>query len=150
MDLSSYNLNSRVWIYQADRQFTETEKIWVLKQLEIFTQNWASHGSQLKAIAWLPTDFSIALLVDTSVANSSGCSIDKSVHFIKELGKELNVDFFNRLKVWIKDNDSFKRISFKSLGEYPNSIYFNSTIQTLEEFNSNFESHTEEYLKSIV
>lgn len=150
MDLLNYSSNSRVWIYQADRQLTETERAWVLEQLNVFTENWASHGSQLKAFGWLPTDFSIGLLVDTSVANSSGCSIDKSVHFIKQLGKELNVDFFNRLKVWIKDNDTFKRISFKSLSEYPNAIYFNSTVQTLEEFNSNFELNTEKYLKSVI
>lgn len=138
MNLENFSPESRVWIYLADRFLTETEKIWLQKQIEIFTENWASHGNQLKATGLIYNDFTVVLAVDTSVANSSGCSIDKSVHFIKEVGKELNVDFFNRLKVWIEENDNFSRISFKDLSNYPNAIYFDATIQNLIDFKSNY------------
>jgi len=46
---------SRVWIYQANRSFSEEELQEIESKLDVFIQNWAAHGSDLKAIilAWL-------------------------------------------------------------------------------------------------
>ena len=35
-------------------------------------------------------------VVDESNAGASGCSIDSSVHFIRQLGEAFNTDFFDR------------------------------------------------------
>jgi hypothetical protein len=102
----------------------------------------------LKAGGAIYNDFTIVLAVDTSVANSSGCSIDKSVHFIKEVGKELNVDFFNRLKVWIKDNNVYSRVSFKDLSNHSSAIYFDGTIQYLKDLSSKFEIPVSELVQN--
>lgn len=140
MNLDNFSTESRLWVYQADRFFDETEKLWLQEQINEFTEVWASHGTQLKAGGLVYNDFTIVLSVDTSHANSSGCSIDKSVHFIKDLGKILHVDFFNRLKVWVKDeNGDFSRIPFKDLKDNPNAVYFDGTVQTLSEFKAKFE-----------
>ena len=47
--------------------------------------NWASHGSSLKAAIEIFYDHFIVVLVDEKQAAASGCSIDKSFQFIKEL-----------------------------------------------------------------
>lgn len=123
---------SKVWVYFADRNLNHTEKMWLEEQLHLFTEDWASHGTNLKAKGEIVNDFTVVLSVDTSVADSSGCSIDKSVRFMKDAGKELGIDFFNRLKVWIKDGEEYKRISYSQLPSYPNAVYLDGTIQELK------------------
>ncbi len=41
---------------------------------------------------------------DETQAEASGCSIDGSVHFVKELGAEIGVDFFNRMRFSYRDD----------------------------------------------
>ncbi len=44
-------------------------------------------------------------MVDETQAGASGCSIDKSVHFLENLGAQLNVNFFERMRFsWLADN----------------------------------------------
>ena len=41
-------------------------------------------------------------MVDESQAGASGCSIDKSVHFLEQLGQEIGADFFERMRfAWV-------------------------------------------------
>ncbi len=147
MKLDNFPPDTRVWIYQADRQLSATEKTWLQEQIDAFTAQWASHGNQLTAGGYVYNDFTVVLGVDTSQANSSGCSIDKSVHFIKEAGKALEVDFFNRLKVWVKNNEGQpERMSFKALSDQPDLVYYNGMVQTLAELNSKYEIRAGEIL----
>ncbi|MGV3632626.1 MAG: ABC transporter ATPase [Bacteroidota bacterium] len=150
MNLSAFPPDTRVWVYQADRLLTATEKTWLQEQIDTFTDQWASHGNQLTAQGFVYNDFTIVLGVDTSQANSSGCSIDKSVHFIKEAGKALQVDFFNRLKVWIKHpGREPERIPFKSLADHPDALYYNGMVQTLAGLNSKYEIKASDILQQI-
>ncbi|MGI9159714.1 MAG: ABC transporter ATPase [Saprospiraceae bacterium] len=93
---------SRLWIYIADRPLTETESRFAQEALSVFTRQWTSHNHQLKAEAEWYQNRILILLVDESLAGASGCSIDKSVHFLESLGKELQIDFFDRMQfAWI-------------------------------------------------
>lgn len=147
MNLSNFPPETRVWVYQADRLLNETEKNWLGEQIDAFASGWASHGTQLCAAGMVYNDFTVILAVDTSKANSSGCSIDKSVHFMKEAGKSLETDFFNRLKTWIKLPDgSLERVSFKTLTDYPDALAYNTTVQTLGEFHEKYEIKSRDLL----
>ena len=140
MELANFSPDSRIWIYQSDRLLSETEQLWLQEQINNFTENWASHGSQLKASGVIFNAFTVLLAVDTSHADSSGCSIDKSVHFIKEAGKELGVNFLDRMNVWIKStNDQFKRIPFKEISQHPNDYMYNLNVIQLSELKNKFE-----------
>lgn len=88
---------SKVWIYQADRPFRE-EDIPVIKQkVSDFVQNWISHNNRLRAAGDVLHGRLVVLMVDESRAGASGCSIDKSVYFLKSLQAEYGVDLFNRM-----------------------------------------------------
>ena len=41
--------SSRVWIYQANRSFTEEELIEIRSKLDSFIEQWTAHGSDLHA-----------------------------------------------------------------------------------------------------
>jgi hypothetical protein len=78
------------------------------------------------------------LVADESSTKASGCSIDSSVRFIKEIGSKLKIDFFNRLYVLIEKDGEFKRVHFSDLSEYTNWNLFNPMVKTLGEMRTNW------------
>ncbi|MCL7988734.1 ABC transporter ATPase [Sphingobacterium sp. lm-10] len=93
----------KVWIYQANRFFTLAEEAQALSVLQQFVQSWTAHGDQLAGTAKIYHHLFIVLEVDESVANVTGCSVDKSVHLLKRLEQELNIGLFDRLMVAYRD-----------------------------------------------
>jgi hypothetical protein len=95
---------SRVWIYTANRALTEPESAKVQQALDVFVRQWTAHNQALTAKAEVFNNQLIILMVDETGAGASGCSIDKSVHFLEQLGAELGVDFFERMRfAWVEN-----------------------------------------------
>lgn len=90
---------SRVWIYQADRPLQEAEETQISAALDSFVQSWTAHGNALAGQAYIKHKLFLIFEVDEQQAGVTGCSIDKSVHFVKTLGQQYDIDFFNRLNV---------------------------------------------------
>lgn len=91
--------NSRVWIYQSDRPFTIEEEQAIQKILNDFTTEWQAHGHALAALAEIYHHQFIVLSVDEQIAGATGCSIDKSVHLMKELESKFNINLFDRFRM---------------------------------------------------
>jgi hypothetical protein len=125
--------DSRVWLYNSSRPITPTEALFVQENLEQFAINWKAHSTPLKAKACMLNEYTIAFVVDQTTASASGCSVDSSVRFVKELGKELNIDFFNRLNVIIEDEFGNKSLyPYRKLKELNRTSYYNPLIDTLK------------------
>ena len=107
-----------VKIFQSDRPFSTGESLEIQKKLNEFTANWSSHGNSLAATGVILHDRFIILTVDERLHGASGCSIDKAMRFIQEIGSEFEVDFFNRYLfsfqknglVHTVDKDTFSRL----------------------------------------
>lgn len=100
-----FSETSRVWIYQSNRCFTLNEALEIEESLDEFCNQWLSHGNEVTSYANLFFgQFLVFLSADKDV-KVSGCSTDSSVRFVKELGTQFNVDFFDRtnLAFVIKD-----------------------------------------------
>src|SRR5690349_23941697 len=109
---------SRVWIYQSNRAFTASESSKVEKDLNAFAAQWEAHGAQLKAKAELRYNRFVILIVDEVQATASGCSIDRSAGFIRDLEQEYGVTMFDRFNMAYKKNNevySCTREEFESL-----------------------------------
>lgn len=131
---------AKVWSYQADRLLTDTEVQWINEQLNPFLEEWAAHGTKLKAYGEVMNNAHLILAVDESAHNASGCSIDTSVRFIKQLEKELQVSFFNRLKMLTMSNGQFSYVNYADLASLPDeTIVFNNTISTASEFKNSWK-----------
>ena len=121
---------SRIWIYGAERALTEQETTIIKLRLQEYVASWVSHRKELSAAADILHDRFLVIGVDESQAEASGCSIDGSVHFLQELGAELEVDFFNRMRFSYRDAQNniltVSRDEFKDL--YRNGTLENDTI----------------------
>ena len=99
MDLSLLPDHSRVWIYQSDREFTSEEVAEIDKLAKDFVAGWASHGNALVAGIDIRYNRFLIIAADEKQAIASGCSIDKSVHFVKALAHRFHTDLFDRMLV---------------------------------------------------
>jgi hypothetical protein len=142
----SFSPQSKVWIYQSDRQFTDSEVTAIRQQLDNFTAQWKAHGHQLQATTEVLYNYFIVFIVDEATAGATGCSIDASVRIIKGLEQEYNVDLFNRFsmaykvgdKVVVVNKEDFETlISIKKITR--ESIVFNNLVQTLADFETKWE-----------
>lgn len=138
---------ARIWIYQANRFLSNDEALSIKVDLDNFVANWTAHGSQLAGKAEIVNNLFLVLEVDEEVAGVTGCSIDKSVHFIKSLGDKYTIDFFDRMRVaYIDDKGTLQiasRDQFSALVKdnvvNSSTIVFNNLIQTSEEFDKNWK-----------
>lgn len=96
----------RVWVYQSNRLLSEEEVEYITLSGQRFTASWAAHGKALRAQVQVVHNLFVVVNVDEMQAKASGCSIDSSVHWISALGKELHIDFFDRMRVAYLNKDS--------------------------------------------
>ena len=143
---------SRVWIYGAERALTKEETKIVRSRSQEFVSNWVSHSKDLDAGADVLHNRFLVLAVDETQAEASGCSIDGSVNFVKALGAEIGVDFFNRMRFSYRDDagkiHTVGREEFKLLysqGLLKNdSIVFDPLVKELGELRQIFERPLED------
>lgn len=138
--------NARVWIYQANRSFTEAELEELRSRLDDFVTQWTVHGSDLQAGYIIKYKRFIVLGLDQQVNAASGCSIDASVHFIQQLEKDYNVDLLDKMNVSYKQGEF---IAYKTLSDFrkmaknrsvsPKTIVFNNLVNNKAEFLSDWE-----------
>ena len=101
---------SKVWVYTANRLLTSEDKTEIANAMAHFLPQWAAHGNSLFGNYSVEYDRFLILVVDETQSNASGCSIDTSVRFIKDLGKHLDVDFFNRMNMVIEENNTLSTV----------------------------------------
>lgn len=139
MSLQQLPDHSKVWLYQADRALTSTEKEWLQEVLTKFVAEWAAHGTKLAAAGEVVGDYHVVLAVDETAYGASGCSIDTSVRFIKGLGDELGINFFNRLNMLLEIDGKLQLVPFLQLSNYPSAHVFNPMIETLKEWRESWK-----------
>ena len=143
MEFSSH---SRVWIYQSDRELTDAEALQIQVQLDNFTTGWTAHNHQLLAKAEIRYNRFLILIVDESQAGASGCSIDKSVNFMKQLEQQFGINLFDRFNLAYRDGEevlSVPRHQFEELLKTGNinteTVVFNNLAQNLAELQTKWE-----------
>ena len=138
--------NSRVWIYQSDREFTKKEIELISAKAIEFINSWTRHGDNLKGSVTIKYDQFLVLAVDESFNNVSGCSIDSSVRFVQGIEKELQLDLMNKMNVSFKDGENVNLLKLSDFQHFAkekkitsDTIVFNNMIQTKEDLENNWE-----------
>ena len=138
--------HSRVWIYQADREFTGAELPLLEKKINRFIESWTSHSKLVNASYEIRYNRFIILLLDESQVTAGGCSIDSSVHFIKSLESEFQNTLTDRMKFTFRRGEHVENISRnefeKLVGEGiidDHTIVFNNLVSTKQQLDSNWE-----------
>ena len=105
---------SRIWIYPSNRKFSAREITQLQSDIEQFLSDW-THGASLSAGYCIPHQQFIVLALNESDQQATGCSIDKSVHFIQTLEQSLSVSLLDKMNVHYIKEDVIEVIDLKSL-----------------------------------
>ena len=146
----SFNLlppNAKVWIYQSDTNLSIVDVELIEKEVKFFLNNWSSHNKEIESSYEIRYNRFLIIGLNENINSASGCSIDKSVNFIKNLQSILKVNFLNRLDVAYKIDNEINSIS---LLEFQNmirenklskdSIVYNNMIDTKKLYLNNWET----------
>ena len=146
VDFKSLPESSRVWIYQANRSFTDDELNQIRNEINVFITDWTAHGADLKASYEIRYKRFLILALDQSLNSASGCSIDASVHFIQSLEKKFKVILLDKMNVSYKQGEY---VAYKSLVDFkkmakqkavsPNTVVFNNLVTNIEEYLEHWE-----------
>ena len=141
-----FSTNSRVWVYQSDKKLTDALVEQIQQRLDDFTTQWTAHNNQLKAKGEIRYNRFLILIVDETQAGASGCSIDKSVHFMQNLQREFDINLFDRFNLAYRDADevlSLPRHGFEDLLKNgtinTDTIVYNNLVQNLSELETKWE-----------
>ena len=148
---SDLSPESRVWIYQSNRNLSNAEVSGIQPVIRQFAQQWVSHNRRLKSAGAVLHNRFLVLMVDESQAGASGCSIDSSVRFINELGNRIGVSFFDRMTFPYRKNET---IEFASKDDFEklfavgsiddNTIVFDNLVKTKAELETGWEKKLSE------
>ncbi|MCB9185079.1 MAG: ABC transporter ATPase [Flavobacteriales bacterium] len=143
--VSSLPATARVWIYKTARSLSHAEQKLVLDHGATFTATWAAHGASLDACVDVLHGRFVVVGVDEAQAEASGCSIDKSVSFIKQLEHDLNLMLTDRMVVVYEGPDG---ITSTRLQELPaliqegaitgDTMVFDDLVSTVGELKERF------------
>jgi hypothetical protein len=140
---------SRIWIYQSKQSLPQEFLPEIKAAVERFAKQWISHNRQLRAFADVLHHRFIILMVDESQADASGCSIDKSVHFLQQLEQAFDIDLFDRMTfAWLEGETvrSADRETFSHLYEQEEINDLTQVFDNLVQTKADFE---EKWLKPL-
>lgn len=120
---------ARVWIYQSTRPFTDTETVVLTSQINGFVGEWTAHRKTLLAAGSIFHNQFIVLSVDESLNDASGCSIDASVYFIKDIENQYNVQLFERMNFAYLDGETVKTVPSTTFSQlYTEGVISDDTL----------------------
>jgi hypothetical protein len=96
---------ARIWIYQCNRSFSDSELEEISKKISVFLEGWAAHGADLQSGFEIKYKRFIVIALDQQMNVATGCSIDASVKFIQDLETTYKVDLMDKMNVSYKQGD---------------------------------------------
>ncbi|MCW3125992.1 MAG: transporter ATPase [Bacteroidetes bacterium] len=138
--------SARVWVYQADRAFAPSESAQIAQEIKTFVSQWLAHKAKVIGDGELLFDRFVILAADEEKLQVSGCSIDSTVRFIKELGTKYNVNFFDRFYTCYIQDREVKGLDFESFKKEvasgtitDDTLVFNNLVTTIDALNSQWQ-----------
>ena len=99
---------ARLWIYPCSTELSDHQVTEFTRQLETFAEQWTSHSRALNAFAGVWSKRFLVFGLNEDSASASGCSIDSQVRFVKQLGEQARLDFFDRMYFFTtEDKENF-------------------------------------------
>ena len=152
---------ARVWVYQADRNLSDAEVQYIQQTLDFQLNNWAAHGAALVGAAMVLHNRFVIVAVDENHNQVSGCSIDASTNWLKNLGAEMSLNFFDRSVAYIQGDEikTVEMLKIKALIAEgiitPETLIFNNLVPSMGEFKKTWnvsagDSWMKRYFQKVV
>ena len=137
--------NARVWVYQSSKKLSAAEIEFLQKSLNEQVGIWAAHGAPLTGSYKIDKNRFVIIAVDEKINSVSGCSIDASTGWLKSLGSELGINFFDRSLAYLNNDEVCiaalpmikTLVNEGSITE--NTVVFNNLVNTISDLKQNWQ-----------
>ena len=102
---SSLPDSARVWVFACDRNLTGEHARSLLAQVDAYLAQWKAHGAPLRCAREWQHDRFLAVGIDPTVEQASGCSIDDLFQHLREIGVSVGVQMLSGGRVFFRDAD---------------------------------------------
>ena len=138
--------DSRVWIYQSNRDFSDSEIKIINNKTALFLDNWKAHGNELQASYLIKERRFLVIAVNEEFNPIGGCSIDYSLQLVRDISDTININLLDRLTVNYRSANQIVSINLSDLKNKikngsisPETIIFNTNMKTKKELSNDFE-----------
>lgn len=139
---------SRVWIFQSSEWLPYEKVERISARLMNFLESWQAHGHNLQASFTIRYDRFIIVALDEASYQATGCSIDKLVHLLQSLEKEIQISLMDHTQIAYRDENNMVQtmhmLNFRSAlesGEFTEQTgVFNNLVETKQELDKNWET----------
>jgi len=145
-EFSDMPKESKVWIFQATANLSKQQVSTLQSQLATFLETWEAHGKALRTACKISSNRFIIIAADESYHLASGCSIDKLIHFIKQLENQLAINLLDRSHIAIQNDDQLETYPLNSLSAVikegkvkQQSILFNNAIENIKDLETRWK-----------
>lgn len=144
---SSLPADARVWVFACDRTLTQDEARPLLEQVDAYLAQWKAHGAPLRcAGTWLHDRF-LAIGIDPTVEQASGCSIDDLFRRLRDIGDALGTRIVGGGRVFYRDAQgqvqSASRAEFSALAARGDvtgdTMVFDTSLIRADDWRDRFE-----------
>ncbi len=144
--------DARVWIFASDRPLRDTESAALLVEVDAFLAQWKAHGAPLRSARdWRDAHF-LAIGVDPTAEQASGCSIDVLFRGLQSLERSLGTSLVGGGRVFYKDAAGAPRMAtrkdvpglFAAGGISGDTIVFDTSITNAADYRDLFERPVKE------
>ena len=137
--------HARVWVYQTDRKLLDAEVKLIQVALNEQITQWAAHGAPLAGSSEIIYNRFVIIAADELQNATSGCSIDASTNWLKSIGNQLGINFFDRSIAFMAGNEiqNAQLLELKKavsdLIIVPETIIFNNLVANISDFKQNWK-----------
>src|SRR5687768_9174330 len=103
VDFSALPSNARVWVFASDKPLTGADADALLTEVDRFLAQWQAHGAPLRSACDWRDDRFLAIGVDPTAEQASGCSIDGLFRGLRELERSLGTQLVGGGRVFYRD-----------------------------------------------
>ena len=111
VDFSALPPQARVWVFASDRPLTGGDAETLLTEVDRFLAQWKAHGAPLRSARDWRDDRFLAIGVDPTAEQASGCSIDGLFRGLRELEASLHTQLVGGGRVFYRDASGRSQIT---------------------------------------
>lgn len=138
---------ARVWVFASDRPLRGKDSDMLLRDVDQFLAQWKAHGAPLRCAREWTHDRFLAIGVDPTAEQASGCSIDGMFRGLQSLERALNTRLVAGGRVFYRDaagaTQTTRRADIAALVQRqeltPDTRVFDTSVTSAGDWRDRFE-----------
>jgi hypothetical protein len=103
--------NARVWVFASDRPLRGADADFLLGEVDAWLAQWKAHGAPLRSARDWRDDHFLAIGVDPTEEQASGCSIDALFRRLQDAERQLDTSLVAGGRVFYRDAGGEPRVA---------------------------------------